>query len=151
MPAATELNLIKRAAEFCTLDEVGAVPRNTRGIYALLRRFRQKGSSEHYRVVYIGMASGNRTGVKGRLYKHKKKKVGEWTHFSVFEVHDNITDTQVQELEGILRHIFRRDPTANRLGVQRGYKKLKRVTSAIDDWKGTVQAHDRRLPPREFP
>jgi hypothetical protein len=50
-----------------------------------------------------------------------------WTHFSVFEVFDNVRGEEIEELEGLLRHIYRRDARANRLNVQRGFKKLARA------------------------
>jgi len=52
---------------------------------------------------------------------------GEWTHFSIFEVWDNITQDEVAELEGLFRHIYRKDTKANALNEQRGFKKLKTV------------------------
>ena len=45
-----------------------------------------------------------------------------WTHFSVFEVWD-----KYPELEGLFRHIYRKDSTASRLNIQRGFKKARRV------------------------
>jgi hypothetical protein len=75
-------------------------------------------------VVYVGMARGERSGVKGRLNQHRGTKANEWTHVSVYEVWDNIPAEQVEELEGLFRHIYRLDPQANRLNKQRGYKPL---------------------------
>ncbi len=77
-------------------------------------------------MVYVGMASGKRGGIRGRLRSHSRKKAG-WTHFSIFEVWDNIQKGEVEELEGLFRHIYRSDTRANRLNVQRGYKKLKKI------------------------
>jgi len=45
----------------------------------------------------------------------------------VFEVWDNIRDEEVAELEGLFRHIYRRDSAANRLNIQRGFKKARSV------------------------
>ena len=78
-------------------------------------------------VVYIGLARGERTGVKGRLKGHIRSKAARWTHFSVFEVWDNITKEQVEELEGLFRHIYARDPQANKLNIQKKYRPLIRV------------------------
>ena len=47
-----------------------------------------------------------------------------WTHCSVYEVWDNITQEQVEELEGLFRHIYRKDIAANQLNAQKAYKPL---------------------------
>lgn len=122
MPIA-ELYLIKRCAERIEQDLSKYVPRNTRGIYVL---YKYRPKLEKYDVVYIGLARGLKAGVASRLRTHKRKKA-EWTHFSVYEVWDNITKEQVEELEGLFRHIYSTDTRANRLNVKRGYKKLKRI------------------------
>jgi hypothetical protein len=124
MPAS-ELRLIKRCAEFRPRDEVKLVPHNTRGIYALLG----KKPGDKFDVVYVGMAGGQKAGAHGRMRSHAKSKTkGKlWTHFSLFEVWDNITQAEVAELEGLFRHIYRKDSRANRINKQRSFKKLKRV------------------------
>jgi hypothetical protein len=76
------------------------------------------------------MAGGEKkAGIGGRLRAHAKNtiKSRQWTHFSAFEVWDNIREEEVRELEGILRHIFRKDSHANKLGIQKSFKKLTRV------------------------
>ena len=81
-----------------------------------------------YNVVYVGMAgAGQGGGIRRRLNSHKRNKPGLWTHFSVFEVWDNITEAEVAELEGLFRQIYSKDSRANRLNLQRSFKKLKRV------------------------
>lgn len=77
-------------------------------------------------VVYVGMARGESSGAKGRLKKHNSTKA-DWTHFSVFEVWDNIYPQQIQELEGLFRHLYRRDSMANKLNRQRAYIPLLRL------------------------
>lgn len=75
--------------------------------------------------------------MKGRLRSHarSKKKRDLWTHFSFFEVFDNVRGEEIEELEGLLRHIYRRDSRANRLNTQKAYAKLGRVRSKeIDEW-----------------
>jgi hypothetical protein len=74
-------------------------------------------------------AAGRRGGLRGRLISHAKSKRrgGLWTHFSAFEVWDNIRDEEVTELEGLFRHIYRKDSAANALNIQRGFKKARRV------------------------
>jgi hypothetical protein len=74
------------------------------------------------------MAGGEKkAGINGRLRSHLKKKANQWTHFSAFEVWDNIREDEVRELEGIFRHIYRKDTRANRLNKQRSFKKLAKV------------------------
>jgi hypothetical protein len=115
--------LFKNALEYRPVAEIETVPPYTRGIYVL---FKSQGHSK-MRVVYIGMARGEKSGAKGRLKAHRKTKAKLWTHFSVFEVWDNITKEQVEELEGLFRHLYRHDPNANKLNVQKSYKPLVRV------------------------
>lgn len=132
MPAS-ELRLIKRCAEFRPRDEVNLVPLNTRGIYVLLGE-KQGGKFE---VVYVGMAGGQNAGARGRMMSHSRSKTkGKlWTHFSLFEVWDNITQAEVAELEGLFRHIYRKDSRANRINKQRSFKKLKKVKfNKLKNW-----------------
>ena len=135
MPVS-ELRLIKRCAEFLPKDEIKNLPPYTRGIYALLRYRKKLGM---YDVVYIGMAGGEKgAGIRGRLRVHKRKKGNLWTHCSIFEVWDNIREEEIKELEGLFRHIYRKDTRANRLNRQKGFKKLSKVrrdTIKKDEWK----------------
>jgi hypothetical protein len=121
--AERKLRLIKRMAEFQPIENVKHVPRKRRGIYVLYRR-RMRGGKEYFNVVYVGMA---RSGMQGRLKTHQRKKDGLWTHFSVYEVWDNIRDEEIEELEGLFRFIYRKDSGANALNVQRNFKKAKSV------------------------
>jgi hypothetical protein len=75
------------------------------------------------------MARLGTRGVKARLRAHRrsKRKGSLWTHFSVFAVWPNISDEQVAELEGLFRHIYRKDTRANKLAVQKSFKKLRAV------------------------
>jgi hypothetical protein len=50
-----------------------------------------------------------------------------WSHFSVFEVRDNVSEADIGELEGLFRHIYRRDSRANRLNMQKTHRPLKKV------------------------
>ena len=119
------LRLIKNAVEFQPAEKINRVPIRTRGIYVLYQQ--GKKSENVFNVVYVGMARGKNSGIRGRLASHYKQKRDLWTHFSAFEVWDNITEEEIEELEGLFRHLFRRDATANRLNKQRGYKKLGRI------------------------
>jgi hypothetical protein len=129
----SELRFIKRYAEFCPKTDINGIPPKTRGLYALLN----KKPSEKYEVVYIGMARGLKTGVRGRLHSHEKSNKGSlWTHFSVYEVWDNITESEVAELEGLFRHIYRKDLNAIRICKQRSYKKLRKVlNNDLHSWQ----------------
>ena len=114
------LRLIRRCAEYLNEATVFDVPPGLRGMYVLYKRRRGK-----FDVVYVGMAA--RGGIRGRLKLHRRKKRGQWTHFSVFEVWDNIRDEEIRELEGLFRHIYKRDSRASRLNVARGFKALGKL------------------------
>jgi hypothetical protein len=104
---------------------VKKVPAYTRGIYVL---FKYRPKLKKYDVVYIGLAAGTKTAsIRGRLRVHRRRKGKLWSHFSAFEVWDNIREEEVRELEGLFRHIYRKDTRANRLNRQRGFKKLSQV------------------------
>ena len=127
--AGSALRLIKQSAEFKSIDEVPNVPRRHRGLYVLYKR-RKKGGKEYFDVVYVGMA---RTGIRRRLTSHTKSKHREWTHFSAFEVWDNVNDEEIVELEGLFRHLYSRDSKANGLNKQRKFHKIAKVRK--DDFK----------------
>jgi len=125
--AVQAMRFIHRCAEFRSKDEVESVPAGVRGIYVLLHhkpRLRKK-----YDVVYIGMARKGGGGVRARLLAHRRslKKGPLWTHFSVYSVWPNIPDTEVAELEGLFRHIYRRDTRANKLARQKTFGLLRKV------------------------
>lgn len=128
----SELRLFRRCVEQQPRAAIREIPPGVRGIYALLRKRR----NGRFDVVYVGMA---RQGVKGRLVRHARSasKAALWTHFSVFEVFDNVRGEEIQELEGLLRHIYRADSRANRLNVQRGFRKLAKIRSRYLEDLGT--------------
>jgi hypothetical protein len=76
--------------------------------------------------VYIGMATLGE-GIRSRLKQHNKSGRKIWSHFSVFEVWDNINADEIEELEGLFREIYRKDRRANRFNSQKRYKKLQGV------------------------
>lgn len=125
MPVS-ELRLIKKFAEHRPRKEIPLIPHNTRGLYVLLHH-RQK--SQLFDVLYVGMAGGTKAGIGGRLRAHarSRRKGKLWTHFSIFEVWENVREEDVKELEGLFRHIYRKDTRANLLNRQRSFKKLKKV------------------------
>jgi hypothetical protein len=127
------LKLIRRCAEFVSKDRISEVPPKTRGIYALLKHNKQAGPREKYEVVYIGMS---RTGIRSRLAAHNRsvKKSALWNYFSVYEVWPNITDDEIAELEGLFRAIYRRDSRANRLAIQKSFRKLRKTQDNSFKW-----------------
>lgn len=119
------LRLIKKCSEYIPIEDVSVLPWGIRGIYVL---YKKRKILNKFDVVYVGMTTAGETGgVRGRLRKHRLYKEGLWTHFSVYEVWDNIRDDEIKELEGLFRHIYKHDSKANRLNMQRGYKKIREV------------------------
>jgi len=44
-------------------------------------------------------------------------------------------DREIRKLEGLFRHIYRKDTRANQLNVQRSFKKLRKVRqNKLQDW-----------------
>jgi hypothetical protein len=120
---------IKRLVEHLPKEDADEVPPGTRGIYVLFAHRR----GDRYDVVYVGLS---KSGIRSRLRSHRRsrKKAQEWTHFSVFEVHDNISEAEIGELEGLFRLIYRRDSSANRFNVQKKHRPLSRVRRDLVDW-----------------
>ena len=113
---------IKRCAQWIPKSDSNLIPGGTRGIYAL-HHWRPR--AQKYDVVYIGMAP--RGGIRSRLRSHKKSATKIWSHFSVFEVWDNIGEDEVSELEGLFREIYRKDERANRFNKQKQCKRIRTV------------------------
>jgi adenosyl cobinamide kinase/adenosyl cobinamide phosphate guanylyltransferase len=101
--AISELRLIKRALEYVPKENINLVPYGTRGIYAL---YQKALNGDSYDLVYIGMARGLKMGIRKRLRSHKKSKPNLWSHFSMFEVWDNITEKEVEELDALLPSVL---------------------------------------------
>jgi hypothetical protein len=116
------LRLFRRRQEFVPVDDIDDLPRGMRGVYVL---YRHRPKIRRFDVVDVGMAAEG--GIRPRLRSHRTKKQGLWTHCSVFEVWENITPTEVRELEGIFRHIYRRDSRAARLNMQRSFGRMKKL------------------------
>jgi hypothetical protein len=94
VPVQSLLRLIKRWRQYQPRGNWAGVPKQTRGIYVLYKETRERKQA----VVYIGVAGIGRNGgggIKGRLKSHNRKKKG-WTHYSVFEVHDNVSPDELQ-------------------------------------------------------
>lgn len=119
----SSMRLIKGALEYRRLEELPSVPKGVRGIYALYMR-----RGKFYDMVYIGMSGKGPNGrIRNRLIQHSKNKVNVWTHFSYYEVWDNISDTEIKELEGIFRQLYRFDGRANHLNKQVTHRSLVSV------------------------
>lgn len=143
--AQSPLRLIRRCAEYKSQAELASLPRGLRGLYVLYRSTK-RGGQQKYNVVYVGMTSGGERGMLRRLRSHRKKKEGLWTHFSVFEVWPNIRDEEIRELEGLFRHIYRKDAQANSLNIVRGFKAIRRISNQpLPDWKiDKTESYDRK-------
>ena len=129
----SELRLIKRWQQFVPKGDLEKIPRGLRGIYVL---YKHQPPGNAYDVVYVGMARAGRSGgIRGRVRQHRRSKTYLWTHFSVFEVWDNIREDEVTELEGLFRQIYSRDQKASRLNKQRSFKKLKRVPRILGNYR----------------
>jgi hypothetical protein len=129
MPQQSPLRLIKRWRKYAEIGAVLDVPALTRGVYILYRK-----RGKDYEVMYIGVAGLSRTGTSGvrsRLKSHAKKKQG-WTHYSVFEVHDNVTRDEIRELEALLLGIFRDDSRIGLGNMQLGSSGLRQIRVRAD-------------------
>jgi len=127
--------LFKNYLEFVPIDRIKEdVPNSIRGLYVL---YHSPDGKKTMNVVYIGMARGeNIAGIKSRLVRHasSKRKVGLWTHCSVFEVWHNITKSQVEELEALFRHVYSKNNTANVLNKQKTSSLFLNIRRTSKDW-----------------
>lgn len=134
MPKPALLRTIKRWKRYEPRASWKLVPKSTRGLYVLYRKRRL----ERYEVSYIGVAGISASGgggIRSRLGSHNKKK-RDWTHFSLFEVHDNIDQDEIRELEALLLGIFRHDPRIQLSNKQKGSRKLYKLRHRAN-WKAS--------------
>ena len=122
MPFST-CRFVQRVAEFVPIHQWKNVPDNTRGIYALLKSH----GGKYFDVVYVGMSAGKTNGIYARLDRHRKNKEKDWDYFTIFEVHDNITNQEIRELEGLFRHMYRKDSRANKHNKQLRHKSFGKI------------------------
>jgi hypothetical protein len=80
-------------------------------------------STQNGRMRILGMMSK----MISRLRSHVRRKKDLWTHFSAFEVWENIRNEEIVELEGLFRHLYRRDSRANALNKARRFKKMDKI------------------------
>ncbi|MGB7541529.1 MAG: hypothetical protein WBM28_05875, partial [Burkholderiales bacterium] len=126
VPKQSPLKLIWKAEEFLSVAELRGLPAGMRGIYVL---YKYRPKLDRYDVVYVGMASSG--SIRVRVNSHRKKKANLFTHCSIFQVWDNITEAEVEELEGLFRHFYRFDSRASALNRQRSYRKLKQIPQIV--------------------
>ncbi len=103
------------------------VPEGTRGLYVLYKK--RSESSKLFDVTYIGVGgTGKKSGLGARIWTHKNDgKNPDWTHYSVFEVHDNISAEEILELEKFLLHVFRSD--SRLINVRFGSSTFKQLST----------------------
>jgi hypothetical protein len=132
MAKQAPLRLIKRCRIYLQRGD-WKIPPVTRGIYVLYRTQADHRKKKNFEVFYIGVGGVSkkaRSGVGARV-KHRAKsesKGNKWTHYSFFEVHDNISREEILELEGLFLRIFRHDPRIKLANVQLGSRIFKRLS-----------------------
>lgn len=137
----SSMRFIKSALEYRSISEVKVVPRNLRGIYALYQR-----QGKNYNMVYIGMSGKGSNGrIRARLSKHVKNQRKKWSHFSYYEVWDNVSDLEILELEGLFRQLYRFDSRANTFNLQQTHKPLIQVRRATERELGVPYINKRVL------
>jgi hypothetical protein len=137
MPLQSPLRIIKRWRRYESRGVWKYLPKNTRGVYVLYKEQNQSiskrrtGKDKIVHVVYIGIAGG----IGGRLRSHHRSKKKDWTHYSFFEVHDNIRSDEIRELESFLLAIFCHDPRIELENQRYGSQRLRnlRKVSAFPD------------------
>jgi hypothetical protein len=81
-------------------------------------------------VTYIGGGGTGKnptSGIGRRLRSHDKNKP-KWTHYSFFEVHDNVSREEILELESLFLRIFRNDSRVKLANVMFGSKVFKTLS-----------------------
>jgi hypothetical protein len=128
MPKQAPLKLIKLCRLYIERGNWKPIPHITRGIYVLYKA--RSGKAKTFDVLYIGVGGTSRnatSGIRSRLRNHDKNKP-DWTHYSFFEVHDNISREEIRELEGLFLWIFRHDSRVRLANVQRGSRIFKSLS-----------------------
>ncbi len=132
MPKQAPLRLIKRCRLYLKRGDWKESVPITRGIYVLYRQGTPSGTKKKvFEVVYIGVggiAKSAKSGVRHRIRNHEETKP-EWTHYSFFEVHDNVSREEILELEALFLQIFRHDPQIRLANLQRGSRIFKSLST----------------------
>lgn len=135
MPKQSIFRIIKRWHRYKERGDWEHVRRHTRGLYVLYRA----APAGMFEAVYIGVAGiGQNSGgdILSRLKIQNRFKKKGWTHYSMFEVHDNVTREEIRELEALLLAIFRDDPRIELANKQKGSKRLDELCKP-SQWKGS--------------
>jgi hypothetical protein len=154
MPAEALLRLIKNCRlyqERETCKAKGHIPHVTRGLYVLYKEGHLKKDKKNFEVTYIGIGGVQNkratSGVGNRIRTHYKRaeegKIEDWTHYSFFEVHDNISREEIRQLESLLLTIFQHDKRITLDNVQHGGSELRKLSKL----QGKLQA---RRPAKSF-
>jgi hypothetical protein len=131
MPKQAPLRIIKRCRLYLPRGQWNKIPHVTRGIYVLYKKKPLGGNQKTYEVFYIGAAGvskNGKSGIRGRIKNHHKTKKTGWTHYSFFEVHDNVSREEILELESLFLRIFRHDPRVKLDNVQLGSTTLRNLS-----------------------
>ena len=132
MPKPAPLRLIKRCRLYERRGDWKPIPSLTRGLYVLYRKRPSRKGTKIFEVAYIGVGGVKkvpRSGVGARIRTHDKTKPSaDWTHYSFFEVHDNISREEILELEDLLLRIFRHDPRIKLSNILLGTSVLWRLS-----------------------
>lgn len=132
MPTQAPFRFIKRCLLYCKRDscrEDGFIPHITRGVYVLYKD-KSHGKKKEFAVFYIGVGGVKKvakSGVGGRIRSHDEHKEG-WTHYSIFEVHDNVSREEILEIEQLFLRMFRHDERIELDNVQLGSKTFKQLS-----------------------
>jgi hypothetical protein len=120
MPKQAVLRIVKRWKRYEPREKYRDVPPMTRGFYVLYEK-----SGSQYAVRYVGIGGlGNKSAIASRIKSHHKRKPG-WTHFSYFEVHDNISADEIREMEQLLLAIFADDSRIRLTNIQKGSRNFR--------------------------
>lgn len=125
MPNQAPLRMIKEWQQLRPRKELKNIRVKTRGVYVLY----QEQTPGELRLIYIGVAGlgeKGKSGAKGRLERHAAGKM-KWTHFSLFEVHDNVTSDEIREIEALLLVILRKDSRISLENKQTSTRRLNKV------------------------
>jgi hypothetical protein len=137
----SDMRFIKSALEYRTIDEVSLIPKYLRGIYALYQL-----DDNILDLVYIGMSGKEQNGrIRSRLQQHTRGKSESWTHFSYYEVWDNVTELEIKELEGLFRQLYRFSVTSNSLNRQQTHRPLVNIRKRTENELGVPSFKSSKL------
>ncbi len=136
MPKQSLLQIIKRWRRYELRADWKYLLPVTRGVYVLYKKQPDDSNGLVYHVKYIGVAGISKdpkSGIHHRLKKHHQTRK-DWTHYSFFEVHDNVSREEILELESLLLAIFRHD---HRIKLENKQKSSTILTTLrkITAWK----------------